>query len=444
MSQNNKKVLVVAYFFPPMGGGGVQRTVKFVKYLRDFGYEPVVLTVKSGQHTVFDASLSRDIPKGVRIIRTNYFGLFFGGSEAKSKERLSSLTKKSDEVAQKTFSWKSLLRAPYHFVERMFLVPDIQTFWRGSAYRKAIKVLRKEHFDLIYSTSSPYTSHLIARDLHRETKIPWVADFRDHWTLGPMYQPASFVHQWIDRSYERSILREASGVVFNTERNQKDIDQFFPEIYRKACAIHNGFDSEDIHETAYYHEDEIKCFFPASFYGKVNSPEKFLKALEIVSKKVPNISLSIAGDIDATNRHMIESSPLYGKNIFLQGWIAHSEVTKFTTAATFLLLFVPPLTRAASWVPQKLYEYLASGRPIFALAPKNGEATEIIEKTQTGYTVSSDLSVEDTAKELLKFLEGLKAKNWQQRANKDEVGKFTRKNLTKKLAEFFDEVVDEA
>jgi glycosyltransferase involved in cell wall biosynthesis len=439
MSQSScKKVLVVAYFFPPIGGGGVQRTVKFVKYLRDFGYEPTVLTVKKGKHSVDDTSFDKDIPKDVRIVRTNFIGLFA------PKKKTSVGPSTSNGGSTKKSFVKKTLASVYHFCERFFFIPDIQMLWRPFAVGKALSVLRKEKFDVIYSTSSPFTNHLIARDLHRITGIPWVADFRDHWTLAPGYQPPSFVHRWLDRHFEESILHEASGIIFNTETNRREVQESFRFTPSKTDVIYNGFDSVDFGNFSFKKESGIHGYYIGSLYGKDYSAREIIAALNIALREREDIDLTFIGDIDTFSREIIMSSSLFNKKIFLKGYVPHSEITQFTLQAGFLVLTLPNLPRVECWVPQKMYEYVGSGRPIFALAPENGEVAQILKEVNAGVAISAAKTPEKVAEAFLGFIEMQEKNNFSSTTNKEASKKFERRNQTKQLADFLNEVAHEA
>lgn len=436
---NKKKVLIIAYFFPPLGGGGVQRTVKFVKYLRDFGYEPTILTVKKGKHSVDDTSFDRDVPKDVRIIRTNFIGLF----APKKKKALANDGTKQNMREQKSAT-KKILASLFHFVERFFFVPDIQMLWRPFANRAVLRLLRKEAFDVIYSTSSPFTDHLIGRDIHRITGVPWVADFRDHWTLAPTYEPASILHEWIDRHLEETILHEASGVIFNTETNRNNIREAFCFVPKRSAVIYNGFDPSDFDDTEFKNNEIIEARYIGSYYGKEYSAKEIIAALNIALKNLPKLHVTFIGDIDRHSREIISSSPFFGKNIFLAGYVPHTEITRFTQQATFLILTLPNIPKTECWVPQKLYEYIGSGRPTFALAQEHGEVATILRRTEAGNVVAQSKSSNEIASALVAFVKNLEINNFKSQVNHEAVAAFERKSETKQLAEFLNLVLYEA
>lgn len=439
LQSSRKKVLIIAYFFPPLGGGGVQRTVKFVKYLRDFGYEPTIVTVKKGKHSVADNSFDRDVPKDVRIIRTNFFGLF-----APKKKKASVKDGAKESVLEKKSAIKKVLASLFHFFEKFFFVPDIQMLWRPFAFRAILKLLRKESFDVLCSTSSPFTDHLVARDIHRITGVSWVADFRDHWTLAPTYKPASLVHKWIDRYLEETILHEASGVIFNTETNRKNIREAFRFVPKRTTVIYNGFDPSDFGNVEFKKKDVIEARYIGSYYGREYSAKEIIPALNIALKGLQNLHVTFIGDIDSYSREIIASSPFFGKNVFLAGYVPHTEITRFTQEAAFLILTLPNIPRTECWVPQKLYEYIGSGRPTFALAQEDGEVAAILRKTEAGNVIAPSKTSNEIASALVAFVRNLEKNNFVSHLNKDAAASFERKNETKQLAEFLNTVQDEA
>lgn len=439
-SSKNKKVLIIAYFIPPLGGGGVQRTVKFVKYLQSFGYEPTVLTVKKGKHSVADTSFDNDLPQNLRVIRTNFIGLFAPKKKPSPKDSSANTTAKQ----QKPNIMKKFLREAFHFVEKFFFIPDIQMLWRPFACRAALRMLRKEPFDVIYSTSSPFTDHLIARDIHRMTGVPWVADFRDHWTLAPSYKPTTFIHKIIDQYYETSILREADGVIFNTETNKANVAQAFKFLPQNSAVIYNGFDPSDFGNYAYEKSDFIDGYYIGSYYGKNYSSREIIPALDRAIRKNPKIRLTFIGDIDSYSQDIIRSSEFFGTNIFLKDYVPHSEITQYTQRAAFLLVTLPNMPGVECWVPQKLYENIGSGRPTFALAPEDGEVAKILTKVHGGLAVSQKKSPEEIANALLGFIQTLENNNFSSSTDTVALKYFERKQQTEQLANFLNDVTHEA
>lgn len=440
-SPKNKKILIIAYFFPPLGGGGVQRTVKFVKYLQSFGYEPTVLTVKKGKHSVADTSFDKDLPQNLRVIRTNFIGLFAPKKKTSSKDSSANTTRAQQRKPNKI---KKFLREAFHLVEKFFFIPDIQMLWRPFAYHAALRILKKESFDAVYSTSSPFTNHLIARDIHRVTGVPWVADFRDHWTLAPSYKPLTRAHKIIDRYYETSILREANGVIFNTETNKANIAQTFEFLPQNSAVIYNGFDPSDFGNYSYEKSDYIDGYYIGSYYGKNYSSKEIIPALDRAIQKNSKIRMTFIGDIDSYSQDIIRSSEFFGTNIFLKDYVPHSEITQYTQRAAFLLVTLPNIPGVECWVPQKLYENIGSGRPTFALAPEDGEVAKILTKVNGGLAISQKKPPEEIADALLEFIRTLENNNFSSATDTTAMKLFERKHQAEQLANFLNDITHEA
>lgn len=441
MSQR-KKVLVVSYFFPPIGGGGVARTVKFVKYLREFGYDPIVLAPGNPRHTAYDDSFMKDIPSDVLIVRTGRKNLPLSPQKKIVVKDVSSSG--FDLFRRKIWA---LFSEGYKKLTAFFFVPDPQAVWQFSAVRAAKKILQKHDVALLYSTSSPYTNHLIARTLHRRTGLPWVADFRDHWTLSALYSPITSIHRWIHRRQERSIYEEANAVVLNQEQNRKDALQHFDGVIKKHAVIPNGFDPSDFPARPPKKHDVVTMRYFGSLYAQY-AATPLLRILEVVlSQTNRNLHIEFIGDVDRKNREIIQDSPYYEKNIFLRAYAPHAEVNKIMQETTVTLLTLPDFKEAAKecMIPQKLYEYLGAGRPIIACVHPEGMSAKIVQTLKVGCVVSQDeTSVQENAKKVLASLDEWEKTGWNISIEPEKLRPYHRRELTASLAHLFDEVVHEA
>lgn len=431
-----KKILMVSYFFPPLGGGGVQRTVKFVKYLPKFGWKPYVLTTKTGRHTAMDESYVKELSEEAEIIRTRYLGIQppvkSGGGEEKNVK------------VHKPSFLMDVARSMYHNTQGLFFIPDPQMLWRPLAFSDGLRAIRKNNIDCLYSTSAPYTSHLIAEDLHNLTGLPWVADFRDPWTLSARHQPKTPLHKLIHENFERRILRNSSAVVYANPQSISQTERHFKEAQGKITAITNGFDSEDFVNTQYDHNGTITFMHMGSLYGKMYSAKKLIDLFNVLIPKLGGIRvrLRFIGDLDRYNMGLIQASPHFGKEITTEKYVPHEESVRLVTQSTFLLSTIPyaKSDEEEGWISQKIYEAMASGRPQIAIARKDGETARIIEKTASGIVLDQDWDAKKMASETLNFINKVRANGWHIAMNETAKQDYHRKNLTKKLANIFDGV----
>lgn len=406
---------MIAYYFPPMGGAGVQRTLKFVKYLPEYKWQPYILTVQPPK-ILRDQSLLDEVPQNLPTIRTPYLHM------------LTSLP------------WR--LR---NFVARWFLVIDEQIGWLPYAISAGLKVIKSNEIKLIYSTSAPYTTHLVARRLHHQSHIPWVADFRDPWMNNPFISFPTAIHRRINEYMERSVFTEADRVILNTDISR----QYHQEKYSnlpadKFITITNGYDQEDF--PGYDNRVKTRSIFTivhlGSLYQKSRSSKFFLEALHKVFQtgmlQTDKIRLLFVGNIDKKTPEYIDQFGL-GGTVELLGYIPHRQAISYLFDADLLLLIPNSGSGAELFVPAKLYEYLASRKPIICLAD-SGACSELIIQARAGSVIPPTDISKISEKIVLLY------QQWEQDALKidpdlDLIASFERRNLTRTLASLFDELV---
>jgi len=239
-----KKVLLIAYYFPPSGGAGVQRTLKFVKYLQEFGWQPVVLTVQNADYPAVDESLLAEIPQDTPVYRSKIaepYAIYRRLTGQKNGPTdIAVLSRDPDQQLSLREKFSEWIRAA-------FFVPDARIGWLPFAASLGKKIIAREQIDLIYSSAPPYTAHLIAGRLHRRTGLPWVADFRDSWIgwlSAPQWRPlpSRAVEKWM----ERGVLRDATRVLAVSAGVREDLLSRHPHLRDGRWHIlTNGYDSAD-------------------------------------------------------------------------------------------------------------------------------------------------------------------------------------------------------
>jgi glycosyltransferase involved in cell wall biosynthesis len=227
---------MVAYFFPPLGGAGVQRTLKFAKYLPDAGWDPTVITVNARDYWMADDSLAAELGERVRVVRTaSVTGLGM-------LKRMAPRHAGRPGAPRRSAAGLRRLRT----LASWFLVPDAYVGWIPYAEAAGKRLLREMPFDLIYTTSSPDSAHLVGRALAREFHLPWVADFRDPWTRRLSYRPPTRWHDARQRKLERAVLEEASQITVTAEATRDDFQARNPQITAgKVAVVTNGYDEDD-------------------------------------------------------------------------------------------------------------------------------------------------------------------------------------------------------
>ncbi len=427
-----KKVLIITYYWPPAGGPGVQRALKFVKYLPQFGWEPIVLTVENPDSPVDDASLFEDIPEGTKVYKTKALEPFelykkFTGKKSDSKIPNDVLVSKNNtSIKEKIANW----------IRLNLFIPDAKIGWKSYAVKKGLEIISDENIDAIFTTSPPQTVSLIGLALAKRSGVKWITDFRDPWMEIVYYQniKRSWITTKIDSSLEKKVFSKANGVV--TISN--DMIRLFKEKvkFQKFYLIPNGFDETDFANA----KKEINENFTIAYTGSISKdrvPYVLFSALNklINEDGINNLSLTFAGRYCKEFTAEIKRNNL-SQIANLKGFVPHNESTKILQNADALLLVVDDVKDNKGFLTGKLFEYMGSKKPIFAIGPVSGDANEFLQQANSGAMV--DYKDENGAYLLLKEM----YENWNNNNSQYtfEVEQFSRKNLTKKLAEVFEEV----
>lgn len=431
-----KKVLIITYYFPPSGGPGVQRVLKFVKYLPDFGWQPIVLTVQDGDFPARDESLMAEIPPHATVYRTKIFEPYrlyrkLTGKPASAPVDVENIPRGSGN--------KPFAQTVAEFIRATFFIPDARIGWFPYAVAQGRDIIDREGIDAIYSSSPPYTAAIIARHLHRATKIPWVAGFRDPWT-GFLSTPNRwFIPRAIDRSMEYSVLRDATTVEAAWRGILKDMMQKYPELpCTKFFYLPNGFDSADYPNDVALVQDRFTVTYTGSMYG-VRNPKTFLQAVEeLVSEgKVDRtkIRLKFIGRFGSEVQEMFASSRVRDA-IEVVSYLPHGESVRELLRASALLLVVDETKDSAEIVPGKVFEYLGARRPILALAPR-GAVAELLEETRAGF-LAPNHDVEAIKRAFLECYEKFGYRGETFKPNDDAIRRYERREITNQLAVLLD------
>ncbi|MEA4901451.1 glycosyltransferase family 4 protein [Desulfitobacterium sp.] len=450
-----KKVLVLAYYYPPYGGGGVQRTTKYVKYLRQYGWEPVVITINEDKIPLWDESLKKDVPEGLEIIRTDIRGLTLIENllklrKAHAKKEVIEHQNPQPQSQKQDGAIKSGL---YRFLKNTFLLfytfllyPDDKIGWYSFANRAARERLAVGDIDLIYTTSAPFTAHLIGLKLKRTTGKPWVMDLRDPWA-GNKYLLFNRLRQPLDRLFEGRCVRQADQVITVSEPIKEDLLKAYPqEAADKFLVIPNGYDAEDLEVPPLKREEEAKnrlvFSFTGSFYNEI-SPRYFLEAMaELLDEKVlrrEDILVELTGQFGAESLQLITAFQLaYPEAISVSGYVPHLEATQKMRAADVLLLF---LNKGASKgvLTGKLFEYLGSGQPVLAMVP-DGLAADLVREARAGIVADPE-NIEEIKDSLLKLYQKWKSGQLISTTRPEVARQYSRQALAGRLAAVYNTLI---
>ncbi|NND78374.1 MAG: glycosyltransferase family 4 protein [Maribacter sp.] len=419
-----KKVLIITYYWPPAGGPGVQRWLKFVKYLPDFDITPIVYVPENPSYPIVDASFDSDIPKEVTIykypVKEPYrLAKLISGKHAK---RISSgiIKAKNQSFIEKTMLW----------VRGNFFIPDARIHWVKPSVKFLSGIIEKEKIDTIITTGPPHSVHLIGYHLQKKGKFKWIADFRDPWTsIG--YHKALKLSRKAKQKHkelERLVLTTADHLVVTSPTTKKE----FQGISKMPIAlITNGYDSE-------YIDDRTKTEeFTFSHIGSLLSernPTVLWDVLAQLRKEHESFrqyfKLRLAGVVSEDVLKSINESGLENCTELL-GYVSHKRALQLQQESQVLLLVEIDSPETKGILPGKLYEYMAAKRPILAIGPKNWDASKIITETNTGVTFDYT-SKTDLKNVILNWFAAYQKGNLK--TDSKGVEKYSRRALTKELS----------
>ena len=430
-----KKVLIISYYWPPSGGSGVQRWLKFVKYFREFGIEPIVLTIDPAFATFpnHDYSLLEEIPEGIEIHTT----------QASSPFELYKKVRKKD-APQAGFSGEKktgLVDKAMRFIRGNFFIPDARIGWNKFALEKAKELIQFHNIDRIVTTSPPHSTQLIGLELKRMFNLHWLADLRDPWTEIYYNQElfrTSFAKKK-DYKLEQLCLKNADKIVVVSEDIKRHFGANRKEILEKIHVIPNGFDETDFTNNLGQknvtpnsnsgnnlgYNSSNKTISYVGNLGEQYPVEGFFKAFSEIVKKDSDWKLHFVGNCHNGVKTLVEKLNLSNSVVFVP-YVNHSEAIDFMIKARILLLIIPEIENNKGILTGKLFEYLATGNPILNIGPKDGDAAAILKENADSITLNPT-----EKQEIVDFILNSSATNTPSNLSEH---KFSRRNLTKEIA----------
>ena len=443
-SSEMRKVLFIAYHFPPAGGGGVQRSLKFVKYLPECGYLPVVLTAKPNSErrwTPTDQAMAEEVPVAVGVHQVTL----------------------PDEV----HSPSKIERAARELLGRQSRFGQT---WKNEVIAAGMKLANEEKPDLIFVTLSPFEGADAAAEISRRTGIPWVADLRDPWALDEFQLHRTRWHRSLEKAQMQAALKSAALIIMNTPESARRVKAQLPGLRDKSIvSLTNGYDASDfsgdvariggdkfaIVHSGYFHAEsglverdrrlQYKLLgrtvpgverLPRSHYFLLQALEQWLKECPEI---VDDVRMHCVGVLSSSDQTLIENSP--ARSLFeCSGYLSHAECLRYVRGAD--LLFLPmhkmPEGMKPGIVPGKAYEYMAAGRPVLATVPP-GDARDFVTNAGTGvFCEPGDVQgmLDALKSQYAKWKSGERPPD----SNHEYVQQFERRNLTVKLSEYLNQV----
>ena len=439
-----KKLLVIAYDFPP-STPGIWRTLKYCRYMGEFGWKPSILTVRTVRGPRHDMAPLKQLPPGIEVRRTHSFDtnrLAWLASQAMQRLRPRAPAPKpaAGSGSHGTFAAG---RAVMDVLRSWVLVPDDRLGWLPFAIAEGRRWLREERFDAIYSTCYPHTAHVVGERLARESGLPFLADFRDIW-IGSyvFYHPATPLHDRMQRSLERAVVERAARVVSATEPITRD----FRERYRDVPAdrfstITNGFDSEDFNALGTSPDREHFTITYAGTLFNHATPGPFFEAVARVLAATPRwrdvLRLRFVGSMIEPFRAMIGQHGLSDVTR-VDGYLPHAEALRLMAEADALLLIVPDTPGSHIMLTQKVFEYVAARRPVLGLVPA-GAAKDFLAEIGEGTTVHP-ADVDGMARALTSMLTEWEAQGRVELGENPRLARYSRRSLTQALCAELDAI----
>lgn len=433
-----KKILIISYYWPPAGGPGVQRWLKFVKYLPDFGWEPTVFIPENPSYPIVDETLQKDVPKNLKMIKTKIWEPYqlaekFGKDNKKFKAG-------QFDVGENQ-SWKAKLSI---FVRGNFFIPDARVFWVKPSEEFLEKYLKVNHYDVLVTTGPPHSLHLIGLNLKKKLPdLKWIADFRDPWTEISYYKHLKLtkIADKKHRKLESEVFKNADITLATSYTDAEN----FRKKGANAFCITNGFDV-DASTTLSMTEENSKTLplsnsttkFTLSYIGvleQLRNPDILWETLnDLVQENADfknDFQLKFVGKLDDKILQKIESLPLKN-NLTNLGYQTHDVALKHMQDSTVLLITNFPQESSKGIIPGKIFEYLATGKTILSFGPKDADVEKILNETKAGKHFGYD-EKENLKKFILESYENWKSGTLNQ--NAENIEQFSRKNLTQKLVD---------
>ena len=417
------KVLVIAYYFPPMGLSGVQRTMKFVKYMKDYNWEPTVITSVGGEFIVKDESLLQELDeKEIKIIRIPH-RTFFSGSSRDGKIKL------RKELYKKIF--KNLVQT--------FFIPDNKSGWAKKTFHKAEEILKKENFDAVFLSAPPFSIFNTFSQLKKKYNISLIIDYRELWNRSYFSFYPTPIHKVMNKKMEYNILKAADSIIVSNRKIKEKILNSYPFLtFNDILIITNGYDPEDFERAKVVprHNKRMVIMY-SGIFQIYNTPRYFFEAFKRLSIEKPdvakNIELHFLGFIRKENKKLIRKLNLE-EFVVDHGLVNHLEAVSKLLSSDVLWLNVWKKKNIDAFIPGKFYEYLATKKPIIACVPEG--ASKIAAQEYAASYICNPTDANEIKETILKVYEDFKSSKFPT-VGENTVTNFRRDFLTEKLTKEF-------
>lgn len=423
-----KKVLIITYYWPPAGGPGVQRWLKFAKYLPVFDIQPIVYVPENPTYPIIDTDLEHEVSEKVIVLKNKIiepYGIAAIFSKKNTKGISSGIipNPKKQTTLQKLMLW----------VRGNLFIPDARVFWVKPSVKYLKKYIQENAIDTIITSGPPHSLHLIGLQLKKDLKVNWLADFRDPWTtIG--YHSALKLSGYADKKHkalESEVLNTADAIIVTSKTTKTEFERL---TSKPIEVITNGYDVEKV--TKQPLDEKFTLAHIGSFLSDRNPKILWESISELINENsefAKSFELKLIGKV---SQEVLDTIAQYGLNTYLNnlGYVSHQEAVEHQRKSQVLLLIEIDSEETRSIIPGKVFEYMVSERPIVAIGPKDSDFAEMITSTNTGNFFMYD------EKEKLKATILSHFENYQQKDLKVfPVGlqQYSRKHLTGQLSKLF-------
>jgi glycosyltransferase involved in cell wall biosynthesis len=446
------KVLVVTYHFPPSGGSKTRRTLKFLKFLPQFHWTPIVLTTKTGMRFGFDPSLVELVPKQARVHRAfDLSALLKAVLPASDNGRSAPGTNHT----RRTDSWKKtfrqLCRQVLSWVKKWTAIPDIFVFvWAPFALYSGVRAITREDANVIYSTGPPFSSHIVGVLIKKLTRKPLIVDFRDAWTANPVRRMKyPIARHSIESMVEKFVIQNADTVVSTTEGITHDFrNRYGGGGDKKFITLPNGYDREEFSlpdKTENGRPRKMRIVH-TGFLRLERSPKPLLTALRQLFDENPGMEEELEVYLIGEAKTFLDGRTIedYLQELRLEtvvkliGHVPQPEAIQYQMSADILLLVigvVPPEEVSTYGIASKVFDYMIAGRPVLALADP-GPVRELVEKTEIG-PAFAPADIQGIKDYLLQALLEFRVGRLEVKSNKAEIERYDFRELTGQLVQQF-------
>ena len=421
-----KKILIITYYWPPAGGPGVQRWLKFVKYLPDFGVQPIVYIPENPTYPIVDENLLKEVSDKAIILKQRIFepyqlASFLSNNKTKKMNSGIIPNQKKQSFLDKVFLW----------IRGNLFIPDARFFWVKPSVAYLEKYIVENNIDTIVTSGPPHSLHLIGLELKSKLNVKWFADFRDPWTTIGYHKSLrlSTVAAQKHKELESQVLNTADTIIVTSKTTKTEFETL---TTKPIAVITNGFDVEKVEKQTL--DSKFSLAHIGSFLSARNPIFLWESLVELITE-IPDFKSHLEIKlIGAVSQEVLDSITTFGLTDYLNnlGYVSHEEAIAHQRKSQVLLLIEIDSEETKSIIPGKLFEYMVSERPIIAIGPNGSDFAEIITNTNTG--VFFDYSEKVKLKKLIldfynQYLEG------KLQSNGVGLQKYSRKNLTKELVE---------